>query len=157
MIDAPTRILISLTVFIGSLKSLLVINLAKSNLICLDIEGHPNSVSDFYRFLEKNRIDIASLSVERSMNNGLHIYFRNVPYIKNTHWNNIGNIHYDLIEKRAFTCPSSFENKSYEWIYNPFENMKSREDIQNTPKWINRMASESTKYFTPKDLRSLEA
>jgi len=127
----------------------LVINLLKSNLICLDIEGHTNSVTDFYEFLEKNRIDITSLSVEKSMNNGLHIYFRNTPYLKPTHWNGLGNIHYDILDKRSFTSPSLFNGKCYEWLYNPLENMKKRYDIQTTPRWISYMMAESIKYFTP--------
>jgi hypothetical protein len=127
----------------------LVINLMRSNLICLDIEGHPNSVNEFYQFLEKERIDIKSLSVERTMNNGLHIYFRNTPYIKSEHWNGFGNIHYDILNKRAFTSPSAFGGKSYECMYNSFESIKKRDDIPTTPLWISYMLSQSTKYFTP--------
>ena len=128
----------------------LVIDLMKSDLICLDIEGHTNSVNDFYEFLDKERIDIRSLSIERSMNNGLHIYFRNIPYLKPEPWNGFGNIHYDILNKRAFTSPSVFKGKSYEWVYNPLENIETRDDIQTTPRWISYMLSKSTKYFTPK-------
>lgn len=138
---------------IGSLDfgiyDFLVINLMKSNLVCLDIEDHPNSVADFYQFLKKERIDIRSLSIERSMNNGIHIYFRNIPYLRIEHWNGFGNIHYDILNKRAFSSPSSFNGKYYEWMYNPFEDIKKRDDIQTTPRWVSYMLSKSTKYFTP--------
>jgi len=127
----------------------LVINLFRSDLICLDIENHPNSLTDFYRFLDKEGVDIKSLSVEKSMNNGLHIYFRNTSHVPIEHWNGFGNIHYDIINKRAFTSPSSFGGKYYEWMYNSFEIIKNRDDIPTTPIWISYMLSKSTKYFTP--------
>ena len=132
----------------------LVIDLAKSNLICLDIEGHSNSVTDFYQFLEKERIDIRSLSVEKTMNNGLHLYFRNTSYTPIEHWNGFGDIHYDILNKRSFTSPSSFDGKYYEWMYNPFKNMKTRNGIQTIPRWISYMLSKSTKYFTPDSKQS---
>jgi hypothetical protein len=127
----------------------LAIDLMKSDLICLDIEGHPNSLNDFCQFLKSERVNLESLSVEKSMNNGFHIYFRNTPYIKLQSWNGMGNIHYDILGKRAFTSPSIFRGKSYEWIYNPFEKMKKRDDIPNTPLWISYMLSKSNKYFIP--------
>ena len=128
----------------------LVINLDKSGLVCLDIEGHADSVSDFYEFLDKNRIAISSLCVEKSMNDGLHIYFRNDRHIPNTSWNEMGNIHYDILTKRAFTSPSAFNEKYYEWIHNPFADMKTTDDIPVVPRFMIQLLENKEKYFTPK-------
>ena len=128
----------------------LAIDLKKSGLICLDVEGHPNSVENFYKLLERKRIDRPLLFIERSMNNGLHIYFRNDLNIIKSHWNKLGNIHYDILTKRAFTSPSSFNNKVYEWIHNDFNNIKSKDDIPKIPTFMIEFLENKEKYFKSK-------
>lgn len=129
----------------------LCINLKKSNLICLDIEGHPNSVESFYEFLSAHDIDSDSLLMEKTMNNGLHVYFKNnYDMWKESTFNEYNNIHFDLLTKRAFTAPSTFNGKTYEWITD-FWSLKSR-NIPDTPAWLFSLLEPDKKYFIPKRL-----
>jgi hypothetical protein len=129
----------------------LAIDLRKSGLICLDIEGHPDSVNDFYSFLEKNNVKKDDLLIEKTINNGLHIYFRNnYNLYKESHWNNLGNIHFDLLTRRSFTTPSFFKNKKYEWIGDNFNKIKSKNDISNTPIFVLDLLKIETKYYKQK-------
>lgn len=124
------------------------IDLKDSGLLCLDIEGHLNSVNNFRKFLKDNFIDEENLLLEKTMNNGLHVYFRNIHDIQNESlWNIYNGIHFDILTRRAFTTPSSFKGKKYEWIGDNFNNLKKIDDIPSTPNWILDLSKNQKKYY----------
>jgi hypothetical protein len=93
-----------------------------SGIFCLDIEWINGSVDKFYSLLDERGIDPDSLLIENSMNKGLHLYFRTEGLIiKNEHFKELNGIHFDVLSNfRAFTSPSMFNGKQYEWIGNNF-------------------------------------
>lgn len=113
----------------------LAIFLKNSGLMCLDIESIENSVDKFYSLLKKRQIDSSSFVMERSLNGGLHIYFRTPNFgIKTQHFKSIDGIKYDvLVDGRVFTAPSSFNRKKYEWIGSCFESKTKIEDFPIFP------------------------
>lgn len=129
----------------------LAIELEESGLICLDIEDHYRSVEEFWNFLMEKRINTPLLFIEKSLNDGLHVYFRTGGGIPKSHWNKLGNIHYDILTKRAFTSPSSFGNKSYEWVYNDFNSLESIDDIPKIPPSMAEFLENKEKYYEPLD------
>jgi hypothetical protein len=118
----------------------LFIELAQSGLSCLDIEGTKNSVETFTSRLDQLGIHLSSLFYEKSLNNGLHIYFRSLSGGGKKNYGALrsGDILFDILNRgRAFTSPSHLGNKKYEWgEINPFT-IQSLNDIQEVPDWIN--------------------
>jgi len=118
------------------------IDLSLTGISCLDIEGTKNSVPEFKERLKSCGIDLSDLFYENSLNNGLHIYFRKKPNAskKNYKGNKVGNVLFDILNTgRAFTSPSYFGEKKYQWgDMNPFT-INSLEDIQEVPDWINQV------------------
>ena len=118
----------------------LFIELAQSGICCLDIEGTKNSVETFTSRLDILGIPLNSLFYERSLNKGLHIYFRALEGVGKKNHGSLrsGDILFDILNVgRAFTSPSYLGNKKYQWgEINPFT-IQSLDDIQEVPLWIN--------------------
>lgn len=113
----------------------LAIFLKDSGLMCLDIESIENSVDKFYSLLETRQVDTSSFVVEKSLNGGLHLYFR-IPdmEVKTQHFKKLEGICYDvLVDGRAFTAPSHFKEKKYNWIGSCFETKTKIEDFPIFP------------------------
>ena len=107
-----------------------------SGLMCLDIEANtPESVPTFYKLLKDKEIDIESLLMEKSLNGGIHVYFRLGDLeIKTEHFKEVSGINFDILTNmRAFTSPSSFKHKMYEWIGSGISKINCKEDIQVFP------------------------
>ena len=107
-----------------------------SGLICLDVEANtPESVPSFYKLLKDKEIDPESLLMEKSLNGGIHVYFRLGDLeIKTEHFKGISGINFDILTSlRAFTSPSSFNHKRYEWIGSGMSKINYKEDIQVFP------------------------
>ena len=99
----------------------LAIDLENSELACLDIEGSPGSVNDFMSILEEKSINIEELIVEKTPNNGLHIYFRNSNDKKreNIFSMELKRIKFDVLYKgKVFTFPSCVGEKRYDPMFN---------------------------------------
>lgn len=113
----------------------LAIDLNDCEIFCLDIEGTPGSVENFYSLLEKRGIDHSGFVYENTMNKGLHIYFRkNGMRIKNEHFKRMEGIDFDVLtRRRAFTSPSSFNKKEYKWINDSFGRISSINDFPKFP------------------------
>jgi hypothetical protein len=107
-----------------------------SGLICLDVEANtPESVPSFYKLLKDKEIDPESLLMEKSLNGGIHVYFRlgNLE-IKTQHFKEFSGINFDILTSlRAFTSPSSFKHKRYEWIGSGMSKINCKEDIRIFP------------------------
>lgn len=118
----------------------LFIELGQSGLSCLDIEGTKNSVETFTSRLERLGISLESLFYEKSLNGGIHIYFRSLPGAGKKNYGPLksGDILFDVLNKgRAFTSPSKLGEKEYKWgKINPFT-IQSLQEIQEVPLWIN--------------------
>lgn len=99
----------------------LAIDLENSELACLDIEGSPGSVNDFMSILEEKSINIEDLIVEKTPNNGLHIYFRHIKDKKreNIFSMELKRIKFDVLYKgKVFTFPSCVGEKRYDPMFN---------------------------------------
>lgn len=109
--------------------------LGDSGIFCLDIENIDGSVDNFYSILKKRGIEKESLLIEKSMNSGLHIYFKcGELAIKNKHFKQLEGVHFDVLTKtRAFTAPSLFNSKRYEWLGDKFNNINTFNDIPSFP------------------------
>lgn len=118
----------------------LYIDLAKSGLCCFDIENIGNSVKVFKDRLSSAGKSLDSFFYERSMNGGVHIYFRSEGISGKKNYGSLrsGEIVFDALNKgRAFTSPSYFGDKRYEWgPINPFT-IKSLDEIGKVPDWMN--------------------
>ncbi len=112
------------------------ISLKSSGIFCLDVEGIGESVDNFYAVLDERGIDPDSFLMEKSLNGGIHAYFRvGELEIKNEHFKFLHGIHFDVLTKfRAFTSPSKFRNKKYEWIGDSFYRLTSLDQIPKFPK-----------------------
>lgn len=113
-----------------------------TDLMCLDIDPvTPYSVTNFYSLLKNKGINPDSLLMEKSLNGGLHIYFRLCGRkIRNTHFLEYNGIHFDILTNlRVFTSPSSFGNKKYEWINEGIRSINSFDEIQEIPEFVLEM------------------
>lgn len=116
----------------------LAIDLENSELVCLDIEGNPGSVDDFMNFLEKKSIKLENFLVEKTLNDGLHIYFK---YNKARRRENIfamelKKIKFDVLCRgKAFTFPSYLGKKKYTPMFN-MEGKLNRDKILDIPEDI---------------------
>ena len=131
-IEDPINPLWSTYNFIG-------IDLGDSGISCLDIEGTKNSVEEFKRRLESNKIDLDSLFWEKSMR-GIHVYFRRKDraHIKSFKGLSDGDIRFDILNSgKAFTTPSKFEKWEYKWGKNTPFTISSIEEIPEVPEWLN--------------------
>lgn len=110
-----------------------------SDLICLDIDPViPESISNFYLFLHENSADPDKFLMERSLNGGLHVYFRlSGKIINEFHFGEFSGIYLDVLtNSRVFTSPSSFKNKKYEWIGMDIHQINSIEEIPEIPEFL---------------------
>lgn len=113
----------------------LAVLLKNSGIFCLDVEGIPGSMESFYSLLKDRKIDTESFIMEKTLNGGVHTYFR-VPEIpiQTKHLKNMYGIHFDVLTNlRSFTAPSKFRSKSYEWIGNNFYNISSIQEFPEFP------------------------
>ena len=120
----------------------IAILIRETDLICLDIDPvTPYSIPNFYSFLEDRGINTNSLLMEKTLNGGLHIYFRlNGRKIKNTHFLEHNGIHFDILTNfRVFTSPSNFRDKKYEWMGEGIMSINSFEDIPEIPEFVFEM------------------
>jgi len=120
----------------------LALDLRKSGLICLDIENYPNSVSEFYNFLEKNGRNISEFFHETSLNNGIHLYFRNNSnnFSKNMYDTRINHIVFDVLYTgKAFIYPSGLGDKRYEAKSPSIYTIQSINDIDFIPQFIDNL------------------
>ena len=109
--------------------------LKNSGIFCLDIEPINNSVNNFYSLLSERGIDPNSFLMEKSLNGGLHVYFRTDDLrIENKHFKFLHGINFDVLSNfRAFTSPSSFNGKKYEWIGSHFNQAPDQIQIPKFP------------------------
>jgi hypothetical protein len=109
--------------------------LKNSGIFCLDVESIHNSVDNFYSLLVERGIDPNSFLMEKSLNGGLHAYFRTGDLIiEDKHFNILNGIHFDILSNfRAFTSPSTFDDKRYEWIGTCFDNITGLDQIPVFP------------------------
>lgn len=119
----------------------LAIFLKDSGIFCLDVEGLPGSIKQFYKFLEERGVDHRSLMMETSLNGGIHAYFRTgMLSLKTQHFKDLNGIKYDLLfDGRAFTCPSSFGGKKYEWQGQLFHRISSKDEIPEFPTVLSQL------------------
>jgi len=106
----------------------LALDLENSEIVCLDIEGNPGSVEDFMDFIEEKSINLSDFLVEKTLNNGLHIYFRynKVRRRENIFAMELKRIRFDVLCRgKAFTFPSYLGKKRYI----PMFNMEGKFDI----------------------------
>lgn len=86
----------------------LALDLDNSDLMCLDIEGNPGSVEGFLEILESKSINLDHFIVEKTLNNGLHIYFKNSKDKRkeNIFAMELKTIKFDVLYRgKAFTFP----------------------------------------------------
>lgn len=120
-------------------SNFLSINLRVSNLVCLDVEGTRNSVVKFKEILSSLGVSLESLFYERSLNSGLHIYFRNSNNIELSKYKKAkaDGIDFDfLYTGRAFTAPSYLDDKFYEWGEKTPFTINSLYEIDHIPQWL---------------------
>lgn len=125
-------------------RNFLALHLELSGLVCLDVETHRGSVDRFREWLIQTGIDLDSLFWERSLNNGLHIYFRwTGEHRKNLVNRKAGPIVFDfLFGGRAFTTPSNLGGKSCQWgPKNPFT-ISQINEIPEAPEWLWRFIAQ---------------
>jgi hypothetical protein len=113
-----------------------------SDLMCLDIDPvTPSSIPNFYLLLNDLGINPNSLLIERSINDGLHVYFRlNGRKVEHVHFMEYKGIHFDVLTKfRVFTSPSEFGGKRYEWVGGGINTINSLEEIPEVPDFVFEM------------------
>ena len=112
--------------------------LKDSGIFCLDIESIHNSVNNFYTLLSERGVDPNSFLMEKSLNGGLHAYFRAGDLIiDDKHFKLLHGIHFDILSNfRAFTSPSAFDDKRYEWIGTHFDTITELDQIPIFPEEI---------------------
>ena len=117
--------------------------LKDSGIFCLDIESIDNSVNNFYKLLSERGLDPNSFLMEKSLNGGLHAYFRSGGLIiENKHFKFLHGIHFDVLSTtRAFTSPSVFNDKRYEWIGICFDEITKLEQIPIFPEELQDLIS----------------
>jgi len=110
--------------------------LGDSGIMCLDIEGTPGSLDDFYRILEEKSLKISDFFVESTMNGGIHIYFRIPDGIKkrNLYARTHKRIDFDVLFRgKSFSVPSRYGDKSYSFINKSLYDLNSIMDIPEFP------------------------
>jgi hypothetical protein len=113
----------------------LAIDLENSQLACLDIEGYTSSVNNFMSFLKEKSLNIEDFIVEKTPNNGLHIYFRNSNDRKkqNIFAMELKSIKFDMLYRgKVFTFPSYLGEKTYAPMYN-IEGKVNKDKIVDIP------------------------
>jgi len=127
----------------------LALFISESNLICLDIANTKNSISLFHKFLKSNGLQISDFFYETTMNGGLHIYFQNEEFKKNTYRNNYNGISFDILcQGRIFTSPTSYGEQKYKFgSKNPLQ-LESIQEIGKIPECIKSLISEA--HYVPK-------
>jgi hypothetical protein len=116
----------------------LALDLENSEIVCLDIEGNPGSVEDFMEVLEEKSIDLSDFLVEKTLNNGLHIYFRysKVRRMENIFAMELKRIKFDVLCRgKVFTFPSYLGKKRYIPMFN-IEGKVNRDKIADIPSGI---------------------
>ncbi len=112
------------------------VSLKDSGFICLDIEGTPGSLEDFNKMLEEKSLKMSDFFVEKTMNEGVHIYFRTPAIIKrrNMYAMRYGRINFDfLFNGKAFSAPSKYKDRSYSFINKSVFDLNSINDIPEMP------------------------
>lgn len=113
----------------------LALDLENSNLMCLDIEGNPGSVECFLEILKSKSINLENFIVEKTLNNGLHIYFKNSKDKRkeNIFAMELKTIKFDVLYRgKAFTFPSILGEKKYIPMFNMSE-LSDRSKIVDIP------------------------
>lgn len=111
------------------------VKLGESGLMCLDIEGTNGSVNEFSRIIEREGLKMSDLFMEKTLNHGLHVYFRFDKKIKNQYGLKYGDMNFDLLfSGKSFSAPSRFENKNYTFINKSIFDLRSLNDIPEFPK-----------------------
>ena len=104
----------------------MAIDLENSEVCCLDIDGSTDSVNNFMSILEEKSINIENFIVEKTPNNGLHIYFKNSNDKKkqNIFARELKMVKFDVLYGgKVFTFPSYLGEKRYVPIYNIEDNV----------------------------------
>jgi len=117
----------------------LALDLKKSGIICLDIENNPGSVSEFCDFLEKNGRKITDFFYETSLNNGIHVYFRNdyQRFERNIYNSRKNHIVFDVLRTgKAFLHPSKLGDKKYLAQDISIYTISTINEIEYIPKFI---------------------
>jgi hypothetical protein len=116
----------------------LAIDLENSDISCLDIEGNPGSVECFMKMMEEKSINLSDFIVEKTINNGLHVYFSSGNNRKrdNIFAMELKTMKFDVLYRgKAFTFPSYLGEKRYVPMFNIEENIR-REKIVDMPSCI---------------------
>lgn len=111
----------------------LALDLENSDVSCLDIEGNPGSVEGFLEIMEEKSIDLSDFIVERTFNNGLHIYFSSSKYKRkdNIFAMELKTIKLDVLYRgKVFTFPSCVGEKRYVPLFNMEGNIKRDKIIE---------------------------
>jgi len=120
--------------------------LTNSSIMCLDIEGNIGSVESFINILTENGLDLKDFFYERTMNGGLHLYFRIIQEekTKNQYKKNYRGVYFDvLFNGISFTYPSKYLDKSYSKLNKDILFIKSIDEIPYYPEEIKFLIEKS--------------
>jgi len=110
------------------------VKLGESGLMCLDVEGTNGSIQEFNRIIENSGLKIDDFFIEKTLNDGLHIYFRFNKKIKNQYGLKHGDMNFDLLfNGKSFSAPSKYQNKNYVFINKSVFDLDSINDIPEFP------------------------
>ena len=114
--------------------------LSKSPIMCLDIENEGESIEQFHQIIIDNGIKMGDMFGERSLNGGIHLYFR-IPIDnrgRNQYKKSYKNLNYDLLfTGKCFTVHSFFKDKRYERFNRSIFDINSINDIPHFPESLN--------------------
>jgi len=122
----------------------LALFISESNLFCLDIANTDQSVPLFIKFLKSNGLDISDFLYETTMNGGLHLYFQNETFKKNTYRNNNNGISFDILcQGRVFTSPTSYGEHHYTFGEKNPLTLRSLQEVGKMPECIKELINEA--------------
>ena len=122
----------------------LAIFISESNIFCLDINNIGDSIKSFHKYLELNNSKISDFLYEETMNGGLHVFFHNEGFKKNSYHNDSHGIMFDLLcQGRVFTSPTSYGEQKYTFGNKSPMDLKSVDQIGKMPKFIKALVEKS--------------
>lgn len=127
----------------------LALFISDTSLVCLDIANVGQSIPLFHSYLSDNGCTISDFLYETTMNGGLHIFFRDSTFKKNTFRNLNKGISFDILcQGRVFTEPTTYAGDGYKFGGTTPLELDSLKDIQKMPDFIKALIDES--HYVPK-------
>ena len=127
----------------------LALFISESNIVCLDVANKNDSVELFQEYLKDHGFKLSDFLYENTMNGGIHIFFRDKDFKKNTYRNDNNGISFDLLcQGRVFTSPTSYGEQKYTFGEKSPLDLNSLQEIGKMPKCIKELINES--HYVPK-------